>query len=283
MNKLKISLLVLIAVCGIYIACSQNSEPKGKLFIIGGGDRTEEIMKRLVSESGLDKGGYAVVLPMSSEEPDTSFYYTWIDFKALGCNNVYKLFCTKEQANNPAKADSVLNAKVIYITGGDQSRFMAAVEGSAVLKSIREAFKNGSMIAGTSAGAAVMSHVMITGNALKKDTSYSATFNIIEEGNTETKEGLGVITTAIIDQHFVKRSRHNRLISSIIEHPELKGIGIDESTAILVKGSDAEVVGESQVLVFANPLKSKVVKNGKLSAKGLTLDMYLPGEHFSIK
>ncbi len=81
----------------------------------------------------------------------------------------------------------------------------------------------------------------------------------------------------------MKRSRHNRLISAIIEYPDLQGIGIDESTAILVKGKDAEVVGMSQVLVYANPSRSKKVKSGKLGARGLTLNIYLPGEHFPVQ
>jgi cyanophycinase len=77
-------------------------------------------------------------------------------------------------------------------------------------------------------------------------------------------------------------SRHNRLISAIIEFPGLKGIGIDESTAILVKGNEAEVIGESQVLIYENPKRSKVVKGGKLGGK-LTLTILLPGDRFSLK
>ncbi len=93
-----------------------------------------------------------------------------------------------------------------------------------------------------------------------------------------------MLTKAIVDQHFVKRSRHNRLISAIIEYPTLKGIGIDESTAILVKGKDAEVVGVSQVLVYSSPKRpKKSVKSGKLGARGLSLNIYLPGDHFSVE
>lgn len=254
----------------------------GKLFIIGGGERTKEIMQRMVKESGLDKGGYAVILPMSSEEPDTAFYYTYIDFKDAGITKVYNLFCTKDQVNSKAKVDSILNAKLIFISGGDQNRFMKLVSGSAVLKAIQDAYKNGKTIAGTSAGAAMMSDIMITGNSLK-DSVYSSTFDVIEAKNIETGKGLGLLTTAIIDQHFVARSRHNRLISAIIEFPEMKGIGIDESTCIFVNGNNVEVVGVSQVLVYNNPKRSKVVKNEKLSATGLTLDIYLPGDRFTLK
>lgn len=256
---------------------------KGKLFIIGGGERTLDMVKRMVQESGLDKGGYAVVLPMSSGEPDSAVIFTKKQFTTLGIDHVYGLFCTKAQANDPAKVDSIAHAKLIYISGGDQNRFMDAVAGSAVEQAIREAYKNGAMVGGTSAGAAVMSGLMITGNS-RKNPKYSATFNTIETDNIEIRPGLGMLKKAIVDQHFVKRSRHNRLITAIIEYPGMKGIGIDESTAILVNGKDAEVVGVSQVLVYSSPRRSKkMVKAGKLGAKGLRLNIYLPGDHFSVE
>lgn len=279
LRTLKTALFLLLSIISTSLASAQ----KGKLFIIGGGERTLPMVERMVKESGLDKGGYAVVLPMSSEEPDTAVFYTKIQFTTLGIKNLHGVFCTKEQANDPVKADSIRHAKLIYISGGDQSRFMNVVAGSAIEKAIHEAYQNGSMVAGTSAGAAVMSKIMITGNALR-DTSYASTFKSIEAENIETRPGLGMLTKAIVDQHFVKRSRHNRLISAIIEYPDLQGIGIDESTAILVKGKDAEVVGVSQVLVYSNPACSKKVSaSHKLGAKGLTLNIYLPGEHFMVK
>lgn len=137
------------------------------------------------------------------------------------------------------------------------------------------------MIAGTSAGAAVMSEVMITGNQLKyKD--YENTFDNIEIKNVETKQGLGFITSAVIDQHFVVRSRYNRLLSLIIENPTFKGIGIDEGTAILVKNGLVEVVGKAQVIVFKNSKKSQKIKGDKLGANSILLDIYLNGDKFTL-
>ena len=136
------------------------------------------------------------------------------------------------------------------------------------------------MIAGTSAGAAIMSEVMITGNQLKyKD--YENTFDNIESQNVEVSTGMGFINSAVIDQHFVVRSRYNRLLSLIIENPTYQGIGIDEGTAILVKNNnEAEVVGRAQVIVFKNPRRSQKLKSQKLGAQGITLDIYLNGEKF---
>lgn len=260
---------------------AQKSIAKGKLFIIGGGSRPEAMIQRIIQESGLAQGGYGIILPMSSEEPDSSVYYARQPFVEQGAKNLYGLNFVKGEAPSASRVDSIRNAKLIYITGGDQSRFMGVVLGTEIEKAIRAAYQNGALIGGTSAGAAVMSKLMITGNELKHP-EYSSTFRNIETENIEIKPGLGLLENAIIDQHFVKRSRHNRLISAIIEYPEVKGIGIDESTAILVVGNTAEVVGESQVIILENPKKSKVIRNGRLGASGLQMTILLPGDKFKL-
>ena len=264
------------------IVTIQAQSPKGKLFIIGGGDKPPEMLKRIIDESGISSGGYAVILPMSSSEPEASALYAKDLFVEAGLENIFAINCTLENVNSPAKADSIRLANLVYITGGDQARFMDIVAGSEVEKAIHGAYENGALIAGTSAGAALMSKIMITGNQLKFP-DYTATFSVIETDNIETREGLGLIPEVIIDQHFLIRSRHNRLITAILQFPGTKGIGIDESTAILVTGYHAEVIGLSQVLVYT-PSSRKVKKhNGKLGADNIRLDIYMAGESFSIK
>lgn len=266
-------------------ACQEDGktlEHDGKLFIIGGGKRPPEMIQRMIMEAGLDTGGYIVILPMASSEPDTSVFYAAKQFIAQGTINISDFWFTQESEASSSQLDSLRNAKLIYITGGDQNRFMEAIAGTAVEEAIKTCYMNGGMIAGTSAGAAVMSEKMITGNELKK-SDYRETFRTIEANNLELGKGLGLLTTAIVDQHFVWRSRHNRLITAIIEHPELIGIGIDEATAILVKGNLAEVIGESQVLVYENPDKSYTInEEEKLGARYLRLRIFLPGETFKL-
>lgn len=256
---------------------SQNS--KGKLFIIGGGSRPDFLVDRMIKEAGLKSGETVAIFPHASEEQDSSFYYAKQQFEK---RNLKALDCAfkKDEKLPPSKLDSLKTAKLIYIGGGDQVRFMEIINSNPEVKNLlKSAYQNGKMIAGTSAGAAVMSEVMITGNQLKyKD--YENTFDNIEIKNVETKQGLGFIKTAVIDQHFVVRSRYNRLLSLIIENPTYKGIGIDEGTAILVKNGEAEVVGRAQVIVFKNPKQSKKLNGDKLGAQGITLDIYLNGEKF---
>lgn len=254
---------------------------KGELFIIGGGKRPPSLIKKLLETAEVSQSDYIVILPMSSEVPDTSFMFAEAQFVELGYTNVVDYYFPKGASLSAAKMDSLRKSKLIYLPGGDQNRFMDIIEGTGVKEAIVDAYKAGATIAGTSAGAAVMSEMMITGNELKH-ADYEETFRNIEANNIEIKTGLGLITTAIIDQHFVKRSRHNRLISAVIEHPDMLGIGIDESTAIIVKGNLATVTGDSQVIVFSNPKRSKKETNGLLGAESLQLDVFLAGDKFAL-
>ena len=201
--------VVLISTFCTTSVVSQDINSRGKLFIIGGGSRPSSMVDRIIKESGLDKGGYGIVLPMSSAEPDSAVYYAKGQFTKLGVDNIYGLQFSKDEKLTQTKLDSIRDAKLIYISGGDQNRFMEVVEGTDIEKAIHEAYQNGSLVGGTSAGAAVMSKLMITGNELKHP-EYSSTFRNLETENIETKTGLGLITNVIIDQHFVKRSRYNQ-------------------------------------------------------------------------
>ena len=275
-------MLLFLSACDPGADSETKNDSSGSLFIIGGGSRPATMIERMVQEAGLNTGGYVVILPMASSLPDSAIIWSGEQFFAQGLEYVAGFNFLPGEAPSQAWVDSLRNASLVYISGGDQGRFMEIVYGTPILDAIHEAYAAGAMIAGTSAGAAVMSQKMITGNELRHP-EYRATFPIIESENLELATGLGLLTTAIIDQHFVWRSRHNRLITAVLEHPELPGIGIDESTAILVRGNEAEVVGEAQVLVFRNPDNSVNHFNDKLGGAGLRLDVFLPGDKFFIK
>ncbi len=281
--------LTAIALLIILSCTGQNSEtltqkewPSGKLFIIGGGKRPPSMIKRLIKVAQLDSGGYGIILPMSSSEPDSAIYYAGKQFTEQGLTNIVGFNFNKGEAIDKTRTDSIENARLIYITGGDQNKFMDIAGGTAIQEAIEKCYLNGGVIAGTSAGAAVMSQKMITGNELKYP-EYHSTFRNIETNNIELKQGLGFIKTAIIDQHFVKRSRHNRLISAVLENPDYKGVGIDESTAIVVVKGMATVIGESQVLVFHSPDGIKSNPNGKLSANQLIMSIFTSEQSFPIE
>ncbi|WP_264530734.1 cyanophycinase [Flavobacterium sp. N502540] len=274
---------ILIVLLLLTVNLFQAQSPKGRLFIIGGGDRSDALMKQVLSVSELTKNDFIVVLPMSSEEPDSSFIFFKTQMVKLTPNPIVMLNFNKETAQNKKLTDSLQKAKLIFISGGDQTRFMNVVQNTPIQTAIQKAYQNGSTISGTSAGAAVMSEKMITGNQ-KLQKEYSGTFDNIRYDNLETAKGLGLLQTAIIDQHFLKRNRYNRLLSALVEFPSLTGIGIDESTAIIVRNNQIEVAGDSEVIVVKNPkgiLKSK--KNNLISIENLQMSIYTAGQKFNIK
>jgi cyanophycinase len=280
-NKPEFQILLLIIYCLLISSC-QGGQKDGKLFIIGGGYVNSIMRDKMIQESGIDKGGYMVILPMSSIEPDTAILETKMVFKEKKNLKIYGFNIIKGESIAQSRIDSIRNASLIFISGGDQSRFMDVIAGTPIKEAIHEAFKNGSLICGTSAGASLMSQKMITGNELKHMDDSTANFNTMEAQNVETIEGLGLLKLAIIDQHFIKRKRLNRLVSLCMENPGKVCIGIDEATAILVDGNKATVYGQNQVIVLRNRASKTTVKDGLLGARKLQLDILLPGDQFRI-
>ena len=259
---------ILLVIALVIIFCVPNlPQSAGHLVSIGGGDKTTEILQKIVDLAG-GKDSKIVVIPNASSEPLESARYNVDEFINLGCSNIKKL-------------EGVTG---IFFGGGDQAFLTRDLLGTKLLDKIFQIYNNGGVISGTSAGAAVMSKVMITGNELI-NTDSTVAFNIIEKGNIETIEGFGFLTNAVIDQHFIKRKRNNRLITVILENPELLGIAIDESTAIVVNPDNTfEVIGESQVVIYdANEAGNiKTNENGKLSVNNLKMNILFNGEKFDM-
>jgi len=109
-------------------------------------------------------------------------------------------------------------------------------------------------------------------------------FSSIEADNIVTIQGFGFIKSAIIDQHFISRKRYNRLLSLVAEHPHLLGIGIDESTAVVVKPDNTfEVIGKSNVIVYdASTAKREILPSHNLSVHGMTMHILKPGDRFNL-
>ena len=264
------------------LSATQLMAQKGSLFIIGGGTRSPELVQSLLKTSALQPKDYIIVLPMATAEPEASFNAIKKQITVFTENNIGTLNFTPAQVNNKNWLDSLRGARLIYIVGGDQSRFMKAVLNTPVYAAIHEAYQNGATIAGTSAGAAVMSKQMITGSQLK-DTVYKETFNKLWTENIEFEEGMGLLDGVIIDQHFLKRSRYNRLISALAAYPKYECIGIDEGTAIIVQQKKVTVAGASQVLRISKPKNLKVTSKNLIKLDGLDFHLYTDGDQFLLK
>lgn len=121
---------------------------------------------------------------------------------------------------------------------------------------------------------------MITGEDKGKKGSDS--FKEVKVNSAVTAQGMGFVSKAIIDQHFIIRSRYNRLLSVLGDHPDKTVIGIDEATAIIITGKTVTVTGESQVVVVAKPKKLKLFGKEKISFKDARLSLYSAGQSFTL-
>ena len=214
----------------------------GNLIIIGGAEDKKgkkEILKRVAKYIDPNKDKM-LIATIATEYPEKSYENYKTIFNNLGIKNIEKLdISVREEAFEKKNIDLIKEADLLFFTGGDQLRITSMIGGSPVYDAIKELCINGGIIAGTSAGASVMSDTMIVeGN--DEESPRKCTLKM--------SPGLGLVKNIIIDQHFAQRGRIGRLLTAIAQNPEVLGIGIDEDTAILVsdKGT-AEVIGSGAV------------------------------------
>ncbi|MBI5728080.1 MAG: cyanophycinase [Ignavibacteriales bacterium] len=277
MKNLFTSVIILVLL-GTSLIFSQR---KGKLVIVGG-VQTQEIVQKFVTLAG-GSNARIIVIPNAGSEPQLNAEIEQKDHIALGAQSDYLLF-TRETADADSNLKKMDWANAVYFLGGDQSDLTRDMLGTKLLQKVFDIYNKGGVVGGTSAGAAVMSEVMITGNELI-NTDSTVSFINIERGNVETKQGFGFLKTVIVDQHFLKRKRHNRTISSLIEHPTLFGIAIDESTSIIVNPDNTfEVLGDNQVLVY-DPTGAKDIRDngkGRLGISNMKLHVLISGDKFDL-
>jgi len=258
--------------------------PKGYLFIIGGGDRPESMMRRFVDLAGGFGRGKIIVFPMASSEPVETGTRLVAEFKGLGAPLVESHILTRAQALAEESVGLLDDCGGVFFSGGDQSLQMDVLRDTPLHRALLELYDKGGVMAGTSAGAAVMSEVMITGEERRK-VEEGHEFETLQADNVVTVKGLGFVTTAIIDQHFVTRKRHNRLISLVAENPRLLGIGIDEETAIIVGPDEKfEVVGNRNVIIYDGSHASTAITPEKaIRFRGMIMHVLLAGDRFDLK
>ncbi len=278
--------LALALLAGTLSVAEAGAGPEGgHLFIIGGGRRGPELMKEYVRLAGGPEHASILVLPMASGDGDTTGREMAEEFRGLGVQTARSLFITREQAMTPGIIEQFKDVTGVYFTGGDQARITRELVGTPVQDKLKELYRSGAVIGGTSAGAAVMSAVMLTGDErLNRDTVNGFVF--IKRDNIVVTEGLGFLTTVIVDQHFIRRKRMNRLISVVLEHAPHVGVGIDEATAVIVSpDSTFRVMGSGSVMVL-DASQSVNVRNdtrGNLGADGLRMHILLEGDGFDMR
>jgi cyanophycinase len=216
----------------------------GTVIVIGGAEdkfRDRVILNRFVALAGGPDATVVVVSTASSLGREAGERYRQV-LGELGVGTVRPLHAmTRAQANDETFARSVSDATGIFLTGGNQLRLSSTIGGTRLADAILERFREGAVIAGTSAGASAMSSHMI---------AFGASGGTPKHRMAALAAGLGVLPSVIIDQHFQQRNRLGRLLSVIAQNPSLLGLGIDEDTAGVV-GPDGvmEVIGRGSITI----------------------------------
>jgi len=206
---------------------------QGSLVLCGGGKLPEAVRDRFIKLAG-GKEARLVIIPTASGD----------DTIADDAREVAEIWKSREpasitllhtrargQADDGAFVEPLRHATGVWITGGRQSQIAAAYSGTLVERELCALLARGGVVGGTSAGAACQSRVMIV------------------RGRIHEVPGLGLVPGAIVDQHFLARERKARLFEALAAHPGLVGLGIDEGTALIVRGRTLECLGDSTVTV----------------------------------
>lgn len=218
--------------------------PAGCLYICGGGILPPVVLEKFVELAG-GAAARIVYIPTASMYAGTPDLEArlgfWREQQATGKLQSFEVVhaADRDEANQPDKFAPLRDATGVWFGGGVQSRLTERYLGTAFEQAVQHVLKRGGTVGGTSAGAAIMSDVMIQGGS----------------PDPVIGPGFGFLKNSVVDQHFIKRNRHTRLANALQRHPQRVGIGIDEGTALIVSGDRVEVVGDSKVVVCVNDAK----------------------------
>ncbi len=258
--RIAIGLLILSASFAIATPPYPPEPISGALVIVGGGKLPDAARDEFFKLAGGTEKAKIVVIPTASADADKpdqaeSFTKQWANLKPVSVTLLHTR--DRKTTDNPEFIKPLTEATAVWFSGGDQTRIIAAYRGTAVERELHALLKRGGVIGGTSAGAAIMSDLMIEGGATE----------------AKTGPGLGFLPGFVVDQHFIARKRGPRLQGVLEKHPEYTGLGIDENTAVVVKGRTLKVLGDTTVTVAWAKSSTKPVREDVLKT-GTVLDLY---------
>jgi cyanophycinase len=253
----------------------------GTLILIGGGeDKKGEmvILNEFVRLCGGKKANIIIITAAAQESKEVGQEYTKI-FKSLHAHADFIEVKQREDTVNEKSLTAIKNATGVFFNGGDQLLITTALGGSSMEKLLKSRHKEGMVIGGTSAGAAMMAHSMI----VRGETNAMAQFRNVELG-----PGLDFLPGVVIDTHFSERGRFARLLLAVAHYPQDLGLGIDRNTGMVVKNEEFEVIGEGTVTVmdagdntYSN--LSEITGGGSLSIYGVKVHLISSGHRFNMK
>lgn len=259
---------------------SSSTRREGPLIIIGGHedkDGDKVILNAVANRLG---GGRLVVATIASRAPEGYFETYQKAFGALGVHDLVELYVEdRATTHDPETLTLLEGAAGVFFSGGDQLRISSQIGDTPIEKAIRDIWRRGGVLAGTSAGASVMSDTMMVRG------SSAETHRI---GDLQMAPGLGLVRDVIIDQHFAERGRIGRLLGAVAQSPRVLGLGIDEDTAIILEGDDFNVIGGGGVYVVdAEGVTASNIAEAKteraLSIMDVRLHVLAEGDGFCLK
>lgn len=212
---------------------------KGSLLIVGGGRMTEAIQKKFLELAG-GLEARIVVVPTAGDQPEKAdAETTWLT--KAGAKSVSVVHArSREEAESESLVEMLRKADGVWFGGGRQWRFVDAYEGTACYEAFHDVLRRGGVIGGSSAGATIQGEYLVRGSPLGNTI-------MMAEGY---ERGFNFLPGTAIDQHFSQRQRAPDMLQLKKTFPQLLGLGIDEATAVVVRGQEMEVVGDNKVSVY---------------------------------
>ncbi len=247
---------------------------KGSLVIVGGGALDESIVERFIDLAG-GPDANIVLIPTASGSDNISDNSGGANiFRNYGATNLTVLHTRDpEEANTDEFVEPLLNADAVWFSGGRQWRLVDAYAGTRAEELFWEVLNRGGVIGGSSAGATIQGSYLARG-----DTQT----NQIMMGDHE--EGFGFVKNIAIDQHTIARNRHFDMFDILRNRPELLGISIDESTAVVVQKNEFEVIGRSYVIIYDGTFWSREGSSMKTLPDSENLFYFLrSGDRYDMK
>jgi len=213
---------------------------KGKLIIIGGGSIPDSLFSFFANYMGGKDQPIVYIPTATTDEEYIQKGEHLIKFSSRGFTNLSTIHTrNKKEADDPKNIALMRNAKGLYFGGGDQQLIADAYAGTKLYDEFIALLDRGGVIMGTSAGATIMGSLMVGGDA-RDDISKKYAFN----------PAFSFMTNTALDQHVLARNRQFDLIPVIEHYPGTLGIGMDESTAIIVEAGQFKVWGISYAMLY---------------------------------
>jgi len=215
----------------------------GTLVIVGGGGTPNGLMRRFVDLAGGVKHAKLVYIPCSEADHLDAPQRTVEQWKKMGVQQATFVHTKdRQQANSDlAFLEPLTDATGIWFGGGRQWNFADSYYGTTAHKLMKEVLKRGGVIGGSSAGASIQASYLARATPIRN-------VDIMAPGYE--RGGLGFIRGVAIDQHFSQRGRQKDMTQLVNRYPQLLGIGLDESTAIIVQKEKADIIGQGKVYFY---------------------------------